>query len=102
MADETVNLTHEYLRRMDAKLDRLIDDMQDVKVRLASLEENVSGKENTVIETRQGEYLVGEKSEPASVPNVPFGQGPMPKEEAENLADKLGRGRPSDSERQQI
>ena len=26
--------------RMDAKLDRLIDDMQDVKVRLTSLEEN--------------------------------------------------------------
>ena len=40
MADETANLTHEYLRRMNAKLDRLIDDMQDVKVRLTSLEEN--------------------------------------------------------------
>lgn len=40
MPDETVNLTHEYLRRMDAKLDRLIDDLQDVKVRLTSLEEN--------------------------------------------------------------
>jgi len=40
MPDETVNLTHEYLRRMDAKLDRLIDDIQDVKVRLTSLEEN--------------------------------------------------------------
>ena len=45
MADETVNLTHEYLRRMDAKLDRLIDDMQDVKARLTSLEKSVSGKE---------------------------------------------------------
>ena len=40
MADETANLTHEYLRRMDAKLDRLIEDVQDVKVRLTSLEEN--------------------------------------------------------------
>ena len=35
MADET-----EYLRRMDAKLDRLIEDMDDMKVRLTSLEEN--------------------------------------------------------------
>ena len=40
MADETVTLTHEYLRRMDAKLDRLIDDIQGMKVRLTSLEEN--------------------------------------------------------------
>ena len=40
MPDEAVNLTHEYLRRMDAKLDRLIDDLHDVKVRLTSLEEN--------------------------------------------------------------
>lgn len=40
MADETVNLTHEYLRRMDAKLDRLIEDMHDMRVRLTSLEEN--------------------------------------------------------------
>ena len=95
MADETVNLTHEYLRRMDAKLDRLIDDMQDVKARLTSLEKSVSGKEYTIIETRRGEYLVGEKSEAASVPNVPFGQGPMPKEEAENLADKLKNANPS-------
>ena len=35
MADET-----EYLRRMDAKLDRLIEDMHDMKVRLTSLEES--------------------------------------------------------------
>jgi len=40
MADEPVNLTHEYLRRIDAKLDRLLDDMQDVKVRITGLEEN--------------------------------------------------------------
>lgn len=40
MADEPENLTHAYLRRMDAKLDRLLDDMQDVKVRVTSLEEN--------------------------------------------------------------
>lgn len=40
MPDEPENLTLKMLRRMDAKLDRLIDDLQDVKVRLTSLEEN--------------------------------------------------------------
>lgn len=40
MADEIEN--HAFLRRMDAKLDRLIDDMQDVKLRLGSLEQKVA------------------------------------------------------------
>jgi hypothetical protein len=40
MADEPLNHTLELLRRMDAKLDRIIDDVGDLKVRVTSLEEN--------------------------------------------------------------
>jgi hypothetical protein len=40
MADDPSNHTLELLRRMDAKLDRIIDDVGDLKVRVTSLEEN--------------------------------------------------------------
>ena len=39
MADEPDNLFLVYLRRLDAKMDRVIDDLADVKVRLTNLEE---------------------------------------------------------------
>jgi septal ring factor EnvC (AmiA/AmiB activator) len=42
MADEPENLTLKMLRRMDAKLDRLVDDLQDVKMRLGSLEQKMA------------------------------------------------------------
>jgi hypothetical protein len=42
MADEPVNITHEYFRRVDAKLDRVLDILQNNVSRLASLEEQVS------------------------------------------------------------
>ncbi len=42
MADETINLTHEYFRRVDAKLDRVGDILENNVARLASLEEQVS------------------------------------------------------------
>ena len=38
MADEPENLILVYLRRIDAKLDRVIDDVQDLKHRVTSLE----------------------------------------------------------------
>jgi predicted nucleic acid-binding Zn-ribbon protein len=43
MASEPENLTLIYLRRIDEKIDRLIDDVRDIKVRLTSLEENQAG-----------------------------------------------------------
>jgi predicted nucleic acid-binding Zn-ribbon protein len=43
MADDPANLTLEYLRRMDAKLDRLLDDVHDLKVRMTAVEEAVVG-----------------------------------------------------------
>jgi archaellum component FlaC len=50
MADEPENLTHVMLRRidqrlqsMDIKLDRLSDDVHDLKVRMASVEEGLVG-----------------------------------------------------------
>ena len=43
MADEPDNLTLVYLRRLDDKMDRIIDDLQDLKVRVTSLEENQAG-----------------------------------------------------------
>jgi hypothetical protein len=36
----TASLTHEHLRRMDGKLDRLLDDVHELKVRMTGLEEN--------------------------------------------------------------
>ena len=50
MADEPENMTLQLLRRMDqrlqgieVKIDRLSDDMHDLKVRMASVEEGVVG-----------------------------------------------------------
>jgi predicted nucleic acid-binding Zn-ribbon protein len=43
MAEEPENLTLVFLRRMDIKLDRIIDDLQDLKVRVTNLEENMAG-----------------------------------------------------------
>ena len=34
MADEPDNLVLQLLRRMDAKFDRISDDMQDIKIRM--------------------------------------------------------------------
>ena len=42
MADEPDSLVQIYLRQLDAKVDRLIHDMPDVKVRLTNLEEGQS------------------------------------------------------------
>ncbi len=38
MSDEPENLVLVYLRRLDAKMERMADDMQDVKQRLSALE----------------------------------------------------------------
>ena len=43
MAGEPENLTLQYLRRIDTKVDRLADDMQDIKIRLTSVEEGLVG-----------------------------------------------------------
>jgi archaellum component FlaC len=43
MADEPDNIVLTYLRRIDAKLDRVIDDVQDLKVRMTNVEEGLAG-----------------------------------------------------------
>ena len=43
MADEPESLLLRPLRRMDEKLDRLIDDVHDVKLRLTVVEEGLAG-----------------------------------------------------------
>ena len=43
MTDEPDNLILLYLRRIDGKVDRLADDMHDVKVRLTAVEEGLAG-----------------------------------------------------------
>ena len=43
MSGEPDNIVPIYLRRLDEKVDRLLDEMRDVKVRLASVEENLAG-----------------------------------------------------------
>lgn len=43
MAEEPDNLVLQYLRRFDEKLDRVVDGMLDVKVRLTAVGEGLAG-----------------------------------------------------------
>lgn len=43
MAEEPDNLILRYLRRVDEKMDRLVDDIHDIKVRLTAVEEGLVG-----------------------------------------------------------
>jgi hypothetical protein len=43
MTSETDNIVLQYLHRFDAKLDRVIDERLDVKVRLTAVEEGLAG-----------------------------------------------------------
>ena len=43
MATEPDNIILQYLRPFDEKLDRVIDEMLDVKVRLTAVEEGLAG-----------------------------------------------------------
>ncbi len=40
--DEIENLTHGWMRKLDAKFDRMADDIGDMKLRLAGLEQKVA------------------------------------------------------------
>lgn len=48
MAEEPDNLVLSYLRRIDEKMDRLVDDMHDIKVRLTAVEEGLVGVQRRV------------------------------------------------------
>jgi hypothetical protein len=43
MADEPDNIVLIYLRRIDEKLDRVVDDVRDLKVGVTGLEEGLAG-----------------------------------------------------------
>ena len=43
MAEQPDDILLQYMRRFDEKLDRVIDEMLDVKVRLTALEEGLAG-----------------------------------------------------------
>ena len=43
MAEEPDNLVLQLLRRMDTKLDRVLDDVSDLKVRMTHVEEGLAG-----------------------------------------------------------
>jgi archaellum component FlaC len=43
MSDEPESLVLRYLRRIDEKVDRLSDDVRDIKTRLTAVEENLVG-----------------------------------------------------------
>ncbi|WP_407520973.1 hypothetical protein [Methylobacterium oryzisoli] len=43
MTDQPVNLTLVFLRRIDEKVDRLIDDVRELKGRVAAVGENLVG-----------------------------------------------------------
>ena len=48
MADEPENLVLRYLRSIDAKLDRVIEDVQDLKVRMTSVEQRLASVEMSI------------------------------------------------------
>ncbi len=48
MAEQPDNLILVYLRRMDAKLDRVIDDVSDLKVRMTNVEEQLAKVELSI------------------------------------------------------
>jgi predicted nucleic acid-binding Zn-ribbon protein len=48
MADKPDNITLVMLRRIDQKLDRLIDDVHELKVRMTSVEENLAGVQRRI------------------------------------------------------
>ena len=43
MTDEPDNIYLVYLRRLDEKMDRLIDEVRDLKVRMTGVEEGMAG-----------------------------------------------------------
>jgi hypothetical protein len=43
MANEPDNILLEYMRRFDAKLDRVIEDLRDLKARVTGVEEGLTG-----------------------------------------------------------
>jgi DNA repair ATPase RecN len=43
MSDQPDNIMLVYLRRIDEKLDRVIDDVNDLKVRVTNVEEGLAG-----------------------------------------------------------
>jgi archaellum component FlaC len=48
MADEPDNLVLVMLRRIDAKLDRVIEDVRDLKVRMTNVEERLGAVEMSI------------------------------------------------------
>ena len=48
MAEEADSIVLVMLRRMDTKLDRVIGDLHDIKVRMTSLEEGLSGVQRRI------------------------------------------------------
>ncbi len=43
MPEDTANLILEYMRKFDQKLDRMVDDLSDMKRRVTGVEENLAG-----------------------------------------------------------
>lgn len=48
MTEEPENLMLVYLRRLDSKMDRLIDDVSDLKSRMTGVEEAVAGQSRRI------------------------------------------------------
>ena len=43
MSGQPENLIFEYLRRFDTKIDRVIDELSDIKIRMTHVEEGLAG-----------------------------------------------------------
>ena len=48
MVDAPDNLIFEYLRRLDTKLDRIIEDIGDLKIRMTAVEEKIAQVELSI------------------------------------------------------
>ena len=55
MSDEPENIVLVFLRRLDAKMDRVIDDVQDLKRRVTSLEDSHARLRHDIADLHAGQ-----------------------------------------------
>src|SRR5215471_2848890 len=96
MSQEPDNLVLVYLRRIDGKIDRLTDDVQDLKHRVTSLEGRVASLEGQVASIRGDMAAMSLRNRPHRNQVRPHRAAarPRPCADADGLTGRLFRSRP--------
>ncbi len=69
MAAEPDSLVLIYLRRIDEKVDRLIEDVHDLKSRMTALEENLAGVQRRIDRLELGVELIERRLDLVDTPH---------------------------------